>query len=82
MHSDTLSGRAARRESIVQEMSAHMIVHFIGHGKWDADNPGSSGILLEDGVLSVEDMLRGNLETYSPRSSFRIQHGGKNYRSI
>ena len=62
VHPDALVGQAARRDSIVQEMSGYPIVHFAGHGHWDADDPRSSGILLRDGVLSVEDMLRGSLE--------------------
>ena len=58
----TLSGQAARRDNLIQEMSDYPIVHFVGHGRWDANDPKSSGILLSDGVLNIEDLLRGSLE--------------------
>jgi CHAT domain-containing protein len=45
------------RERVYRELAGRNYVHFATHGVVDADNPGNSGLITSDGILTVEDIL-------------------------
>ncbi|HZB40323.1 MAG TPA: CHAT domain-containing protein [Ilumatobacter sp.] len=56
----TLARRDATRRRFAQTVRAQDfdIVHFAGHGRFDADRPSDSAVLLADGPLSDEQVLK------------------------
>ena len=56
----TLARRHATRRRFAQTVRAQDfdIVHFAGHGRFDADRPSDSAVLLADGPLSDEQVLK------------------------
>ena len=53
---DVLEGASARRARILEALAAgrHDVLHFAGHGYFDADDPGRSGL-----ICAGEEVLRG-----------------------
>lgn len=53
---EILSGAAASRRALLDEFASgrHDVLHFAGHGFFDADDPGSSGL-----VCAAREVLRG-----------------------
>jgi CHAT domain-containing protein len=53
---DVLSGAAATRDALLRAIGAgcHDVLHFAGHGFFDAGNPGRSGL-----VCAGQEVLRG-----------------------
>lgn len=58
---DILTGDAARRDHMLQQMPNHNVVHFAGHGHWDPQHSFASGLVLNDGILTVNHLSRGAL---------------------
>jgi hypothetical protein len=56
----TLARRDATRRRFAQTVRAQDfdIVHFAGHGRFDADRPSDSAVLLADGPLSDEQVMK------------------------
>jgi hypothetical protein len=57
----SLLGEAATRGAVLAAMSRNEIAHFACHGTTQAGDPSASGLLLTDGLLSVEDVLNQRL---------------------
>ena len=59
-----VAGKAATRDRLLQEFQsgAYDVIHYAGHAMFDANEPGRSGILCSDKVLTGEDLaVVGNL---------------------
>jgi len=56
----TLERRAATRRGFLDAVTGHDIdiVHFAGHGRFDARQPGDSAVVLADGLLTDEQVLK------------------------
>lgn len=53
----TYLGGAATRKSILESIYSADVVHFAGHGIYDAQQPLESGLVMADGILSLEEVL-------------------------
>jgi len=49
-----LSGESATVDNVRQGLGDHAWVHFAGHAEYDYRNPRSSGLVLSDGLLTVD----------------------------
>jgi CHAT domain-containing protein len=56
----TLARRDATRRRFAETVLAHDfdIVHFAGHGRFDGDHPSDSAVVLADGLLTDEHVLK------------------------
>lgn len=56
----TLQRRQATRRKVIEAMTAHDIdiVHFAGHGRFDEDAPADNAVVLADGLLTDEQVLK------------------------
>ncbi|MGW2571657.1 CHAT domain-containing protein [Streptomyces sp. NPDC001537] len=52
-----LEGAAATREGVRRELAHHSWIHFSCHGDQDLRDPSRGGVLLNDGVLSIVDIV-------------------------
>jgi len=52
-----LDGPKADREAVVRSLSEAGIAHFCCHGIFDWERPRKSGLLMKDGILTVDDLL-------------------------
>jgi hypothetical protein len=59
-----VAGKAATRDRLLQEFQsgAYDVIHYAGHAMFDSNDPGRSGILCSDSVLSGQELaVIGNL---------------------
>lgn len=52
-----LDGSKAKREAVVRSLSEVGIAHFCCHGVFEWAQPRRSGLLMKDGILTVDDLL-------------------------
>jgi CHAT domain-containing protein/tetratricopeptide (TPR) repeat protein len=53
-----LGGRGVRKIALLAALQEHDVVHFAGHGFYDAADPGRSGWRLDDSVLTADELGR------------------------
>lgn len=59
-----------RRKDVLDSLAACNIFHFAGHGDTDEDNPSQSGLVLNDGTLTVADLWKNNYHHTTPYLSY------------
>lgn len=59
----SLVGKEATKDAVVKwlQKESFDVLHFAGHGQFDAMNPSNSGIVLKDGLLQASDFLNHQL---------------------
>jgi len=78
-----VAGKAATRDRLLREFpsGAYDVIHYAGHAMFDASDPGRSGILCSDKVLTGEDLaVVGNLPAlvfFNACESGRVRKGPK-----
>jgi CHAT domain-containing protein len=56
-----LHGGQATRETVVRKLSGAGTVHFACHGIFDWRTPRNSGLVMSDGLLTVDELLLGEI---------------------
>jgi hypothetical protein len=59
VHFDVLTGPEVRRFDILRKLSTYDLIHYAGHARFDPDQPGQSGWILRDGVLTATEIHQG-----------------------
>jgi CHAT domain-containing protein len=55
----------AKVKDVLSHLSSSHIVHFACHGRQYMDEPLKSGLLLDDGVLKINDIMKESLQNAS-----------------